>query len=64
MPQNKIPNATQCILIKTTLLNQKDINIFQTWINLSPFQGQRSPAFGDTIPTMTSEEAKQEKKIL
>ncbi|WP_085899343.1 hypothetical protein [Kiloniella majae] len=45
--------------IKTTLLTQKNINIFQTWLNLSPFHGKRSPVFGDTPPTMSSEEAKQ-----
>ena len=43
--------------IKTTIFVENGINIIQFWINLEPYRGNRSPAFGDTDPSMTSKEA-------
>ena len=43
--------------IKTTILVENGINIVQLWANLEPYCGNRSPAFGDSDPLMTSKEA-------
>jgi len=43
--------------MKTVILVRNGRNIVQTGINLDPFAGDRSPAFGNTEPTMTTQEA-------
>ncbi|MGY6273934.1 hypothetical protein ACH5Y9_09990 [Methylomonas sp. BW4-1] len=43
--------------IKTTIFMENEINIIQSWVNLEPYDGDRSPAFGNTEPTMSSKEA-------
>ena len=43
--------------IKTTIYVEGNSNIIQTWLNLEPFDGERSPAFGCSDPTMSSNEA-------
>ncbi len=44
--------------LKTTILVEGEVNIIQAWVNVEPYTGDRSPAFGNTEPTMTSREAK------
>lgn len=43
--------------IKNTIFVEGNTNIIQTWLNLEPFHGDRSPAFGNSDPTMNSKEA-------
>ena len=42
---------------KTVVRIEDGKNIIRTGLNLEPFSGDRSPAFGDTEPTMTWKEA-------
>lgn len=42
---------------KSVIFTQNSKNIIQSWVNLSPYAGDRSPAFGKTEPTMSSREA-------
>lgn len=43
--------------IKTTIFVENKVNVIQTWLNLKPYKGDRSPAFGNSDPTMTSKQA-------
>lgn len=43
--------------IKTTIFTEGQRNIIQTGVNLDSYSGDRSPAFGNTEPTMTTREA-------
>ncbi len=43
--------------IKTTIFIKDGFLVCQTGLNLARYQGDRSPAFGNTQPTMTTEEA-------
>ena len=43
--------------IKTTIFIKDGILVCSTGLNLAPYQGDRSPVFGNTQPTMTTEEA-------
>lgn len=43
--------------IKTTIFKQNKDLICQTGLNLEPYDDDRSPAFGNTQPTMTTAEA-------
>ena len=43
--------------VKSTIFVENGINQVQTFLNLEPFEGDRSPAFGETEPTMTNREA-------
>ncbi len=43
--------------IKTVIFTEDGHNVVQTGINLDPYSGNRSPAFGSTEPTMTTGEA-------
>jgi hypothetical protein len=36
---------------------ENEMNIIQTWVNLEPYHGERSPAFGNTELAMNSKEA-------
>jgi len=43
--------------LKSAIFVQNEKNIIQSWVNLTPYSGDRSPAFGNTEPTMSSTEA-------
>lgn len=42
---------------KSVIFTESCKNIIQSWLNLEPYSGERSPAFGNTEPTMSSIEA-------
>ena len=43
--------------LKSVVFVEDGKNIIQSWVNLEPYLGERSPAFGNTAPTMVSIEA-------
>lgn len=43
--------------LKSSIYVKDGKNIIQSWVNLTPYIGDRSPAFGNTEPTMSSKEA-------
>jgi len=43
--------------IKAIIFVENDVNYIQSWVNLEPFDGERSPAFGASDPTMKSRDA-------
>lgn len=43
--------------LKSVIFVENEKNIIQNWVNLEPHSGERSPAFGNTEPTMSSGEA-------
>jgi hypothetical protein len=43
--------------LKSVVFVENGKNIIQNWVNLEPYMGDRSPAFGNTQPTMSSSEA-------
>ena len=43
--------------LKTTIFTENGVNICQTGVNVESFEGNRSPAFGNTKPTMSTKEA-------
>ncbi len=43
--------------LKTTILVENNCNIIQTWLNLEPYIGCRSPVFGNIEPLISSKEA-------
>lgn len=42
--------------IKSTVFVENGVNLVQTFLNLKPFGGDRSPAFGTSEPTMKNRE--------
>lgn len=43
--------------IKSVIFVEENKNIIQSWVNIAPYSGDRSPAFGNEQPTMSSKEA-------
>lgn len=41
------PKRYTVFSVKHTVLNEGDITLVQYWINLNPYHGPRSPAWGD-----------------
>lgn len=39
--------------LKSVVFVKDGMNIIQSWVNLEPYHGKRSPAFGDSPPTMS-----------
>ncbi|MDO6514305.1 hypothetical protein [Neptuniibacter sp. 2_MG-2023] len=43
--------------LKSVVFVENGKNIIQSWVNLKPYSGERSPVFGNTEPAMSSSEA-------